>query len=284
MAKPILLVLHDLPEERLRVEKELTARYATDYDIIAFGAPQAALDRLADVRATPNAPVLILFAAQDMADLDGVEFLRRAHELHPHAQRVLLVPWSNRSASKPILRLVTHGLIDRYTATPSRSPDEGLHSLVTDLLHDWQQRRHGRPTIVTIVDDRWSPRSHELRDLLQRGGIPFTFHPTDTDAGQAVLREVQHPAGPFPVLVRFDAHVLTNPDNEELAQALGVRHSSTGGTFDVLVVGAGPAGLSAEAGAAARRVRRWTSTAANGAPAVRWSACSPGPGSDRYTC
>ena len=63
-----------------------------------------------------------------------------------------------------------------------------------------------------MVDDRWSPRSHELRDLLQRGGIPFAFHPTDSDAGRAVLREVQHPAGPFPVLVRFDGHVLTNPE------------------------------------------------------------------------
>jgi thioredoxin reductase (NADPH) len=187
--------------------------------------------------------------------MDGVEFLRRAHELHPQAQRVLLVPWSNRSASKPILRLVTHGLIDRYTATPTRSPDEGLHSLVTDLLHDWQQRRHGSPTIVTMVDGRWSPRAHELRDLLQRGGIPFTFHPTDSDAGRAVLREVQHPAGPFPVVVRFDGHVLTDPGDEELAQALGVRHSSTEGTFDVLVVGAGPAGLAAAVYAASEGLR-----------------------------
>jgi thioredoxin reductase (NADPH) len=255
MAKPILLVLHDRPEERLLVERELAGRYATDYDILAFGAPGAALDRLVDLRATPDAPVIILFAAQEMADMDGVEFLRRAHELHPQTQRVLLVPWSNRSASKPILRMVTHGLIDRYTATPTRSPDEGLHSLVTDLLKDWQQRRHGSPTIVTMVDDRWSPRAHELRDLLQRGGIPFTFHPTDSDAGRAVLHEVQHPAGPFPVVVRFDGHVLTNPGNEELAWALGVRHSSTESTFDVLVIGAGPAGLSAAVYAASEGLR-----------------------------
>jgi thioredoxin reductase (NADPH) len=255
MAKPILLVLHDRPDERQRVERELTARYAADYDIVALDDPGTALDRLAQLRATPDAPVLILFAAQDMADMDGTEFFRRAHELHPHAQRVLLVPWSNRSASKPILRLVTYGLIDRYAVASSRSPDEGLHSLVTDLLHDWQQRRHGNPTIVTIVDDRWSPRAHELRDLLQRGGIPFAFHPTDSDAGRAVLREAQHPAGPFPVVVRFDGHVLTDPGNEALAQALGVRHSSTEGIFDVLVVGAGPAGLSAAVYAASEGLR-----------------------------
>jgi thioredoxin reductase (NADPH) len=70
-----------------------------------------------------------------------------------------------------------------------------------------------------------------------------------------VLHDVQRPAGPFPVLVRFDGHVLTNPGNEELAQALGVRHSSTEDTFDVLVVGAGPAGLSAAVYAASEGLR-----------------------------
>ena len=159
MAKPILLVLHDQPEERQRVERELAGRYATDYDILAFGAPGAALDRLVDLRATPDAPVIILFAAQEMADMDGVEFLRRAHELHPQAQRVLLVPWSNRSASKPILRMVTHGLIDRYTATPSRSPDESLHSLVTEPAprlaatpaRQPDHRDHGRRPLVAAL-------------------------------------------------------------------------------------------------------------------------------------
>lgn len=53
--------------------------------------------------------MLALFAASDMTAMTGVEFLHRAHELHPHARRVLLIPRSNRSASKPILRLTPRG-------------------------------------------------------------------------------------------------------------------------------------------------------------------------------
>jgi hypothetical protein len=71
---------------------------------------------------------------------------------------------------------------------------------------------------------------------------PFTFHATDSDEGHALLHQVQRPGGPFPVFIRFDGQVLTNPTNEEAAVALGVRHSSEEGVFNVVVVGAGPAG------------------------------------------
>jgi thioredoxin reductase (NADPH) len=69
------------------------------------------------------------------------------------------------------------------------------------------------------------------------------------------LHQVQRPAGPFPVVIRFDGHVLTDPTNEQMAQALGVRHSSTEGVFDVVVIGAGPAGLSAAVYAASEGLR-----------------------------
>jgi thioredoxin reductase (NADPH) len=168
---------------------------------------------------------------------------------------VLLVPWSNRSASKPILRLITAGRIDRYAPVPSRSPDENFHYLVTELLRDWQRQQPDRPTVATLVDQRWAPRSAQIRDLLQRGGLPFTFHAADSAEGQALLLRVQRPTGPFPVLVRYDGHVLTDPSNEEMALALGVRHATMEGVFDVVVIGAGPAGLSAAVYAASEGLR-----------------------------
>jgi hypothetical protein len=70
----------------------------------------------------------------------------------------------NRSASKPILRAVSLGKIDRFATMPSRSPAESFHYVVTGLLRDWQQQNQDRPTVVTFVGDHWYPRSHELRD------------------------------------------------------------------------------------------------------------------------
>ena len=255
MPKPILLAVHEQTVDREAMRRELTSRYSTDYEIVCEASPESALNRLQELRATAEAHVLILFAASDMSTMPGTEFLERAHELHPHAQRVLVIPWSNRSASKPILRMISQGRFDRYATVPTRSPDENFHYLVTALLRDCQQRDANRPTVLTLVDHRWSPRSHQVRDLLQRGGLPFAFHSADSPDGQALLREVGRAQGPFPVLVRYDGQVLSNPTNEQIAYALGVRHASTEGIFDVVVVGAGPAGLSAAVYAASEGLR-----------------------------
>lgn len=256
MTMPILLAVDDQPGALDVIRRELTGRYATDYQIICEDSPISALRRLAALRrAPPDAAVLILFAASDMTAMTGIEFLQRAHEMHPHARRVLLIPRSNRSASKPILRLISLGRIDRYATAPSWSPDEDLHYLVTELLREWQQQQPYRPTVVTLVDQRWAPRSHEIRDLLQRGGLSFTFHTADSAEGRALLQQVKRPAGPFPVVVRYDGEVLTNPSNEQMALALGVRHATIEGLFDVVVIGAGPAGLSAAVYAASEGLR-----------------------------
>src|SRR6266536_6454599 len=119
--KPILLAVHDEPRDRDAIQRELTSRYAADYEIICEDSPVSALQRLDALGATPGGAVLVLFAASDMAAMSGVEYLQRAHERHPHARRVLLIPWSNRSASKPILRMISQERFDRYATVPGRS-------------------------------------------------------------------------------------------------------------------------------------------------------------------
>ena len=242
---PVLFAVHEQTRVLDVIQRELVSRYDADYEIICEPSVESGLARL-DVLKAAGAQVLVLFAAAEMSATTGIEYLQRAHELHPRAQRVLLIPWGNRSASKPILRAVALGQIDRFATMPTMSPDENFHHVVTELLRDWQQQQEQhRPTLVTLVGEHWDPRSHELRDLLQRSGLAFAFHATDSDEGRALLHQVQHPAGPFPVFIRFDGQVLADPTNEEAAAALGVRHSSVKGLFDVVVVGAGPAGLSA---------------------------------------
>src|SRR5829696_6805785 len=245
MAKPVLMAVHERTRELNTLQQELVRRYGADYEVMCEASAASALKRLDELRVTAGAEVLAVFAAHEMTATTGIEFLHRAFQLHPHAQRVLLIPRANRSASKPILRAISLGRIDRYATLPDRFPDEDFHHLVTELLRDWQQKRHGHPPVVTVVGQRWDARSHEFRDLLQRSGLPFVFYASDSDEGLALLQQVGRPAGPFPVLVRFDGAVLTNPTNEQVAVALGVRHSSEEGTFDIVVVGAGPAGLSA---------------------------------------
>ena len=225
---PVLLAVTEQSRELEMIQRELVSRYDADYEIVCEQSVESALVRLEELKAA-GAQVLVLFAAAEMTAMTGIEYLQRAHELHPRAQRVLLIPWGFRSASKPILRAVSVGKIDRFATVPSRSPDEKFHHIVTELLRDWQQQERNRPTLLTVIGERWDSRSHEVRDLLQRSGLPFGFHASDSDEGRALLHQVQRPDGPFPVFVRFDGQVLTNPTNEEAAAALGVRHSSQEG-------------------------------------------------------
>ena len=239
-----MLVVDDQIQDLETVRRELIKRYAADYEIIGEASAEAALRRL-EVLPAADEHVALLLATLPMSPLTGIDFLKQAHELHPYAKRLLLIPWGNRSATRPILKAISLGQIDRYTTKPSRSPDEQFHRLITELLQARQQQHQGQAAIVTIIGERWDARAYEVRDLLQRSGLPFTFYETESAEGQALLQRAGCSNGPFPVLVRFDGQALTNPSNEEAAVALGARHSSEAGIFDLVVVGAGPAGLSA---------------------------------------
>jgi thioredoxin reductase (NADPH) len=99
--------------------------------------------------------------------------------------------------------------------------------------------------VFQVVGDQWAPRSHEIRDLLSRNSIPFGFYPVDSEEGRALLEGTGVTSEHLPVVMLFDRRVLVDPSNAELAQALGIKTRPEASTYDVAVVGAGPAGLAA---------------------------------------
>jgi len=139
MTKPILMAVDDHIHDLETIQRELLKRYGADYDVLADHSAAAALQRLVEVRAV-DAQVAILLASLEMVAMRGIDFLEQAHELHPHAKRVLLlthsVRWGDRSASQPIVTAISLGQIDRYTTKPGVSPDEQFHRLITELLHE----------------------------------------------------------------------------------------------------------------------------------------------------
>lgn len=244
MANSVLFVAGARPEDLAPVRRELLKRYAADYQVVCESSTDSALQRLIDLRGRGE-QVIALFAVEPMVETTGLEFLERAHDLHPHACRVLLLPRGNRSALRPVLRAASLGRVDRYGIRPEQEPDEAFHQLVTSILREHQQARHEDSALMTIVGDQWQPRSYEVRDRLERNRIPFRFMERDSETGRAILERVNRLDGPFPVMVRFDGLVLANPTDEEAAAALGARHSAGEGLYDLVVIGAGPAGLSA---------------------------------------
>ncbi len=245
---PLILAVDDDPEALVRITGELQ-RYARDYKVICGPSTEAALDTLEALRGK-DAAVAVVLAARGTQALKGEELLRRVHELHPHAKRALLIAWggwADEETADAIQSAMAQGHIDYYAIKPFSMPDEVFHRLVSELLQEW--RRHNAPgdRELTIVADPLTPRGHALRNQLAREGVPHAFHTPDSVKGMEFLRQCGQDDGSVPVLVLEDGSWLVDPKAEDLAR-YGTRMRTElddPGPYDVVIVGAGPAGLAA---------------------------------------
>jgi thioredoxin reductase (NADPH) len=243
MSRPVLLAVDDDPAALGVLQQELDKRYGADYRVICQGDAEAGLRGLERIQAD-GGQVALVVADQWMPTMTGVEFLTRAHRLHPTAQRALLIDWGDRSTAEPILQAATFGQIDDWIDKPTQPGDERFHQAIGGFLYEWARLHGPRFQAVRVVGDRWSARSHELRDLLSRNSIPFGFYPVDSPQGRRLLGSAGASGQQLPVVL-FDGRVLVDPSNAALAEALGVRTRPAATTYDLTVVGAGPAGLAA---------------------------------------
>ena len=248
MDKPIIMAVDGDAEVLRRIERELRTRYAADYEIICEPSAEGALQRLTALK-TAGSEVALLLAADWMPEMPGIEFLTCAHELHPHAKRALTTTihdyWANFPFTQAILHAITLRQIDHYIFKPHTAPDERFHKSITELLEGWSSQHRGRLELGQIVGEPWAARSHELRDLFQRNRIAYGFYDVQSAQGQALLRHAQALDGPFPVVILFGERVLRDPSNVELADAITGHIRPEQGLYDLTIVGAGPAGLSA---------------------------------------
>jgi thioredoxin reductase (NADPH) len=219
---------------------ELDARYSRDYDVVIAASNEEAERYLRD---NTHADVVLVLA--DRAD-DAARLLAATRSLHPQAKRVLLIGWKeNRFAREEIGQVLTSGDADYYVEKPTAPPDEQFHRAITEFLDDWWRFR-GRPfQAVHIVGSDQSFRTHEIRDLLYRHDFSYAFHDVDSDAGRAALAAAGvNPASTLVVIVDGSAPLI-DPTNLDIAVALGARTRPGEGTYDVVVIGGGPAGLAA---------------------------------------
>jgi thioredoxin reductase (NADPH) len=247
MARPALVVVYEVRGVLAALEQALQSRFGADYQILAAASPTAALDTLGRLRQAGEQVALVL-ADQWLAGMTGVEFLCQAHELHPTAKRVLFITYGDATGGTAGLQAMALGQIDHYLNAPWGPPELQLYPAITEALSQWARSTGSLgppPELVRIVGPRWSPRSHELRDLLARNSISHGFYDADSEDGRRLLVQAGLQAAALPVLLLFDGRVLVDPPTDRLAQALGVKTQPTLGRYDVAVVGAGPAGLAA---------------------------------------
>jgi thioredoxin reductase (NADPH) len=99
--------------------------------------------------------------------------------------------------------------------------------------------------VYQIIGEQWAPRSHELRDMLARNGVPFEFYAADSAEGQQLIREHSIDVRRLPAVIHHSGRLWHDPSSAEVAEAHGIHTRPAPETYDLAVVGAGPAGLSA---------------------------------------
>jgi thioredoxin reductase (NADPH) len=248
--KPVLLTVDDDADALVKIKRELHGRYGNDYRVVCERSTEAAMTRLRGIRAAGE-EVAVVLADQWMPGTTGTEFLTHAHQLYPGAKRALLFERGNRTIREPILQAMALGQIDYYLPKPERSPDEEFHRGIAQFLDEWARYHRPASVAVRIVGEPWSLRSHELRDVLNRSVVPHAFHPADSEEGRELLARVNKTSAQLPVVIVFDRLVLVNPSNAEITDAFEMIRPFGANTlpdvrnFDLIVIGAGPAGLAA---------------------------------------
>jgi thioredoxin reductase (NADPH) len=244
MSRPILFLVDDRPEVLVALAADLGRRFGGDHRILAEAGPMEALEAL-DELARAGEEVALVVAGQAMAAMPGVLVLLRARELHPGAKRVLLVGRRAWTPTNPAVRAMTLGQIDTYLFEPWLPVDRFLYLPISQMLADWVPTRGPAFEGIRIVGPRWGTRSHELRDMLTRMGIPHGWYQAASAAGRRLLEEAGQDGAKLPVVVFHNGQVFVDPSDAELAEALGYRTRPPASSYDLVIVGAGPAGLAA---------------------------------------
>ncbi|HEV2873205.1 MAG TPA: FAD-dependent oxidoreductase, partial [Actinomycetota bacterium] len=224
---------------------DLERRFGGGYRILGERSPAAALATMERLAGDPD-PVALVIAARRMQDQDGLALLLRAHELLPSAKRVLLEHRGEWTSGEPVVRAMTLGQVDYVLFRPWLPIEQYLYLPVSEFLAAWEKSRAAPSTeAIQIVGRRWAARSHELRDTLARISIPYGFYPDDSPEGRRLLSQAGEDGSRLPVVLFRRGLALVDPTHAELTAALGLRTSPASGGCDVLIVGAGPAGLAA---------------------------------------
>jgi thioredoxin reductase (NADPH) len=238
----VLFVIDDEAGVVRALTDDLTRRFGADFRVVgesSVSAGLAMLRRLADSRD----PVALLIVDHDMSDMGGIEFLALAHDLHPLAKRVLLVE-RDYSARSPVVRAMTLGEADYHLTKPwLLEPD--LYRVISEFLAEWAKDRQAGFDLFHVVGGLHDRGTHELMELLTRFNVPFRFDAADSDRGRAMIGWKGLDEARLPVMIRHDGYTMVDPSPAQVVEAVGGSTDNDLDECDVVVVGAGPAGLTA---------------------------------------
>jgi thioredoxin reductase (NADPH) len=240
MAKPIIMTVDDEPHVLNAVARDLQSHYQSNYRIVKASSGDEALETVQELKRR-NDPIALLLADQRMPGMSGIEFLEEAIKLYPETKRVLLTAYADTDAA--IASINELGL-DYYLMKPWDPPEERLYPVLDDLLSDWQASVPVPYDGIRVAGTLWSASSHEVKEFLARSQIPYQWLDIERNAEAKELVEASAEGRPkLPTIFFPDGTTLIDPDLKTLADKVGMTTQPQQPFYDLIIIGAGPAGL-----------------------------------------
>ncbi len=245
MHTPVLLAVDDDASVRSALQRDLRDRYDDDdvpaerqYEVMAVESGAAAIGLIARLKERRQ-PLALVLSDERMPGMGGVDLLTKVREITPDTKRVLLTAYADTDVA---IGGVNRARLDLYLTKPW-NPTE-LFSPLDDLLASWRAEYRSDDYRTSLFGDRWSKRCYELREFLSRNRVPFRYHDTAMPDGRdALVAAVGDAPLELPLVITEDGQRLEAPTTAQLAAHVHMQTHAELERYHLVVVGAGPAGL-----------------------------------------
>lgn len=248
--KPPLLILIEPDAGSLEQATEyLKQDCGSRFDVKAVSSTDQAEEVVERAEAEERSLALLVIRQSGEEDVLE-EFIKSVKRRFPETRVVLYDSSIDPDQANDSMR---EGVADCTIADPWTAPEVSFEPILRDLLRHWETSSSSGGT-VQVIGDQWAPRCHDVKDLLARHRVPYRWIDVESEeASEAELTKEELAA--LPVLRFPDGSKLLNPDDESLAEKLGFNTTPDLPFYDLVIVGGGPAGLTAGVYAASEGLR-----------------------------
>ena len=240
--KPIIFSVDDDAQVLRAVRRDLRSEYKEDYRIVSTESANDALETLKELK-KKGEDVALFLSDQRMPEMLGVDFLAKAQEFYPEAKQVLLTAYSDTDAA---IKGINDAKLDYYLIKPWDPPEEKMFPVLNDLLDEWHITHRSVFQGIRVIGFQYSPKSHAIKDFLAGNLRPYQWLDIDRDKEAeelAALHDLEKKD--MPVVTFEDGTCMHDPTLADLAKKVGLNAEAKSDLYDVVIVGAGPAGLAA---------------------------------------
>jgi thioredoxin reductase (NADPH) len=240
--RPVILLVSEDHAEYLLDE---FGRYARDYDL---RTAHSALEAGQVVKHLDGQPLALVVTESVLPDADVHETFHRLRKYVPTCRRVVAAHWDRfREDAERLRPGLAKGKYDAYLLMPRGQRDEEFHTAICELLSDWNQTV--APPVVEalrVVSPSSDGLTLAVRDFLDRVGMPHLVHDPDSEVGREILARLEGPVS-YPVVERYNDIPYSVTSVHDVAISIYGRPDEidVDSIADLVIVGAGPAGLAA---------------------------------------